>query len=102
MSLVAALSRNEGFGLTVLEAMASGTAVLASEAGAWKEIVREGIDGHIVPCGDIDATTKQVDNMLTDLPALHKMGIQGRARVEADYTIEREASQLCQFLRQLQ
>ena len=44
MHLVAALSRNEGFGLTVLEAMASGTAVLASEAGAWKDIVREGQD----------------------------------------------------------
>ena len=102
MSLVTALSRNEGFGLTVLEAMASGTAVLASEAGAWKEIIREGIDGHIVPCDDVESTTKQMDRMLTDLPALHEMGTQGRARVEADYTIEREASQLCKFLRQLQ
>ena len=36
MSIVAALSRNEGYGLTAPEAMASGTAVLASEAGAWK------------------------------------------------------------------
>ncbi len=98
MSLVAALSRNEGFGLTVLEAMASGAAVIASEAGAWKEIIRKGVDGHIVPCGDVEATTKQLDSLMSDVPTLHAMGARGRERVEADYTIEREAQALYNYL----
>ena len=45
LSLVVALSEKEGFGLTILEAMSSGAAVLASEAGAWPEVIRQGIDG---------------------------------------------------------
>ena len=102
MSLVTALSRNEGFGLTVLEAMASGTGVLASEAGAWKEIIREGIDGHIVPCDDVESTTKQMDRMLSDVPALHKMGMNGRKHVEEKYNLEREARSLCDYLLSLQ
>ena len=52
LSLVVALSDNEGFGLTVLEAMSSGSAVLASEAGAWPEVVRAGKDGYVVPVND--------------------------------------------------
>ncbi len=101
MHLVTALSRNEGFGLTVLEAMASGTAVLASEAGAWKDIIREGQDGSVVPCGDIDATASKLDKMLASVEALKTMGTEGRKRVEEDYTLEREAMKLCEFFRQL-
>jgi len=101
MSIVTALSLKEGFGLTILEAMASGTAVLASEAGAWKEIIREGTDGFVVPCNDVEATTKQLDLMMGDHDALDKMGKNGRQRVEAEYTIKREASELWGYLKSL-
>ncbi|MCP5538051.1 MAG: glycosyltransferase family 4 protein [Akkermansiaceae bacterium] len=101
MTIVTALSRNEGFGLTVPEAMASGVAVLASEAGAWKDIVRVGTDGYIVPCDDPEATEKQLDLMMSDPDKLLVMGRNGRARVEQHYTLEREARDLCDFLAQL-
>ena len=101
MSIVTALSRNEGFGLTVPEAMASGAAVLASEAGAWKDIVREAEDGYIVPCDDLQATREKLDLMMSDPDRLITMGLAGRKRVEEHYTIEREAKALCKFLRQL-
>jgi mannosyltransferase len=101
MSIVSALSRNEGFGLTVLEAMASGAAVLASEAGAWKDIVREGIDGQIVPCDDLTATQVALDLMMSDPAQLIEMGKHGRERVEQHYSLEREASDLTEFLRSL-
>ena len=98
MHLVTALSRNEGFGLTVLEAMASGSAVLSSEAGAWKDIVRDGVDGTIVPCDDIPATEAALLKLLEDPAALIQMGASGRERVEQHYSLEREAKELCQFL----
>ena len=43
--LYVAPSRNEGFGLTPLEAMASGVAVVASDAGAHAETILEGVTG---------------------------------------------------------
>ena len=101
MSIVAALSRNEGFGLTVLESMASGTAVIASEAGAWKDVVRHGTDGFIVPCDDVKATQDQLDLMMSDVSLLETMGSNGRERIEKNYTLEREAKALCDFLKSL-
>ena len=39
--------------------------------------------------------------MMADPPALHEMGLRGRERVEADYTIEREAKALSDYLMSL-
>lgn len=102
MSVVAAMSRNEGYGLTVPEAMASGTAVIASEAGAWKEVVRDGIDGFTAPCGDVEATREKLALLLSDQCNLAEMGQAGLQRVLDNYTIEREATALCDYFKKLQ
>ncbi|TYK67426.1 glycosyltransferase family 4 protein [Colwellia echini] len=101
LSLVVALSRNEGFGLTVLEAMSSGAAVLASEAGAWPEIVRQGIDGYVVPINDLAAVKEKMALLLNDEAKLIEMGKAGRQRVETLYSVEREAKELTEFLKTL-
>ena len=97
VSLVAALSENEGFGLTVLEAMCSGAAALATEAGAWREIIRDDIDGFVVPVNDVNAVKEKMSNLLSDPQRLIEMGNNGRARVLQNYTVEREAKALCEF-----
>ncbi|MFT5883226.1 MAG: mannosyltransferase [Crocinitomicaceae bacterium] len=102
MSIIAALSRNEGYGLTAPEAMASGTAVLASEAGAWKEVVREGIDGYVVPCDEVEATRTKLALLLSEECELEKMGLAGLQRIKDHFTIEREAESLCDFFKSLQ
>jgi mannosyltransferase len=101
LSLVVALSDNEGFGLTILEAMSSGAAVLASEAGAWPEVVREGTDGYVVPVNDLPAVVNKMDLLLSDEDKLSQMGIDGRERVLAHYSVQREAKQLVEFFRSL-
>jgi len=102
LSVVVALSENEGFGLTVLEAMSSGAAVLASEAGAWQEVVREGVDGYVVPVNDLAAVKDKLDSLLCDGNKIEKMGIAGRERVLQHYSVEREAKELCDFYKTLQ
>ncbi|MGD1979228.1 MAG: glycosyltransferase [Akkermansiaceae bacterium] len=95
MSVVAALSRNEGFGLTVLEAMASGCAVLASHAGAWQDIITNGIHGETVPCGDVPATQAALKKLLSG--DLDEMARVNRLHVENHYTVAREAAALVDF-----
>jgi mannosyltransferase len=102
LSLVCALSDNEGFGLTVLEAMSSGAAVLATQAGAWEDIIRPGIDGYIVPTNDQQAVTKKMDLLLTDPDILLELGRNGRANVEQQYGVEHEAQRLIDYFRSLQ
>lgn len=101
MSLVTSLSRNEGFGLTVLEAMASDCAVLASHAGAWQDIITEGLHGFTVPCGDVPATREALEKLLAQPEQLLEMGHAGRAHVEEHYTTEREAGALCDYYHQI-
>jgi glycosyltransferase involved in cell wall biosynthesis len=102
LSLVSALSDNEGFGLTVLEAMSSGAAVLATEAGAWEDIVRPAIDGYIVPVNNQQAVTEKMDLLLSNPEKLTQMGIEGRKHVETNYRVEDEATRLIEFFRTLQ
>lgn len=99
MSLVAALSRNEGFGLTVLEAMASHCAILASHAGAWKDIITEGTHGALVPCGDLEATQQKLATLLK--ADLLIMGRAGRAHVSSHYTVKQEAATLVDYYQSL-
>jgi len=101
LSLVVALSDNEGFGLTILEAMSSGSAVLASEAGAWPEVVEEGEQGYVVPTKNLPAVVEKMDLLLSDPEKLVQMGISGRKRVLEHYSVEREANELIAFYRTL-
>ncbi len=101
MDIVCAVSRNEGFGLTPLEAMASGVAVLTSEAGAWKDIVENGVQGYCVPTGNVSAIQEKLELMINDPEKLTEMGKAGRKHVETHYTNKREAQQLCAFFKEL-
>lgn len=94
MTLVCALSRNEGFGLTVLEAMASGNPVLASEAGAWKDIVEPSVHGALVPIDDLAATKEAMHQLLRDPDTLRTSGEAARRHVEHGYSIDDEGRAL--------
>ncbi len=55
LTIYAFTSRNEGFGLTLIEAMAAGAALVASRAGAAELVVEDGVTGVLTPPGDADA-----------------------------------------------
>lgn len=99
VSVTAAVSRSEGFGLTVLESMASATPVVATEAGAWRDIVTDGKDGFRVPVGDVEGIRSALRRLLADPASAAAMGAQARRKVENHYTIEREATALASFFR---
>ena len=98
VSILAALSRNEGFGLTPLEAMASGTAVICSGAGAWPEIIHQGQEGYCLDNPTPVTIAQKMDELMSDPEKIAVMGHRGRKLVEASYTIDREAAQLAAYL----
>lgn len=87
VSLYVAPMRWEGFGLTTLEAMASGTAVVATTTGASTLIVREGVTGNLVPPDDLDALRTAVKAHLENPPLAIQRGAQGRQMAEQHHDI---------------
>ena len=57
-------SRSEGFGLPILEAMACRTPVVATRAGAAPDLIREGVNGHIVPQEDSAALAARLTGVM--------------------------------------
>ena len=102
MSLVLAVPHNEGFGLTCLEAMASGAPVIATRTGGFERVIREGIDGYVVPCRDTDAIVRVLGALLERPETLESMGAAARERIESDFTVEREADALVDCYRNIQ
>ncbi|WP_107658045.1 glycosyltransferase family 4 protein [Nocardia suismassiliense] len=56
----------ESFGIILIEAMAAGTAVVASELDAFRRVLRDGTAGELVPVGDSAALARAIDGLLTD------------------------------------
>ena len=102
MSIITALSRNEGFGLTVLEAMSSGVPVIASTAGAWPEIINSTQTGRIVPIADVAATSRALNELINNKETLEALALQARQKVIDCHTVEQEAAKLLNYFQSLQ
>jgi glycosyltransferase involved in cell wall biosynthesis len=84
--------RPESFGLTLVEAMASGVPVVASAAGGPREVVRDGETGYLVPPGDAGALAAAVARLATDPGLRRAMGAAGRRDVAARFDIRAHAA----------
>jgi mannosyltransferase len=94
-------SRHEGFGLTLLEAMAASAALVATRAGAAEQVVREGETGFLVPPGDADALADAIEPLMRDPARAAEIGRRGRERAAAEFSIDAEAEKIAVFYRQI-
>ncbi len=92
VALCVAPSRSEGFGLTPLEAMASGAAAVTSRAGAFETMVRPGWNGALSQTGDADSLTAAIEPLLADPNELLAMGRRAREYVVEHHAIEGEVA----------
>ncbi len=81
----------EGFGLPAAEAMACGTPVVASTAGALREIVSDGETGLQAPPGEVAPLAEAIRQLLADPERCLTMGAAGVRRVRERFTWQRTA-----------
>jgi mannosyltransferase len=101
LTIYAFTSRNEGFGLTLIEAMAVGAALVASRAGAAELVVEDGVTGVLAPPGDVDALVRALEPVMRDPASATAMGECARARVLAEFSLDAEANRIAEVYRAL-
>lgn len=86
-SILALASRSEGFSLVILEAMAVGLPVVSYAVPTGPiELVDDGVNGFLVPDGDVAAMAARLRTLMRDRDLRGALGARGRAKV-ADFTV---------------
>jgi mannosyltransferase len=101
LTIYAFTSRNEGFGLTLIEAMSVGAALVASRAGAAELVVEDGDTGVLVPPGDVDVLVAALEPLMRDPAAAVAMGARARTRVMTTFSLDAEANGIANVYRTL-
>lgn len=101
LSLFVAPQRWEGFGLTPLEAMATGVPVVAADVGAFSELVVAGETGAIVPPDDPAAMAEATARFMDDGALREAAGHAALAHARTRFPLEREARELAELYERL-
>jgi len=92
LDLFVAPQRWEGFGVTPLEAMATGVPVVATTVGAFPELVAPDSTGALIPPSDPSAMATAIARLIDDDTLRSRLGSQARIHVMTHFTLESEAA----------
>ncbi len=84
----------EGSPIVLLEAMASAVPIVATSTGGAQEIIRNGINGFLVPPGNIRTMTQRVATLLGNKVLARKMGQEGRRLFDPSFEVEHMVKQV--------
>jgi glycosyltransferase involved in cell wall biosynthesis len=93
-SVVVFPSLNDGFGLVILEAMACRVPVIATENTGGPDVIRDGVDGFIIPIRDVEALKERLLWLYEHRDACREMGVNARKRVEENFTVRHYGERL--------
>jgi glycosyltransferase involved in cell wall biosynthesis len=88
LDIIVVPSEEEPFGRVVIEAMAMGKPVIGAVSGAIPEIIRDGIDGLLVPVKNPDCIAKAIQELAYDKDHRDNLGNNGRRRMVSVFSVE--------------
>lgn len=83
-------SSSEGFSNAILEYMAAGRPVVATDVGGAREAIVHGVTGYLVPAGDHEQMAEHIISLLLDQESARSMGESGRHRVNEKFSTARQ------------
>jgi len=86
-------SLGEGISNTILEAMAVGLPVVATDVGGNPELVEDGVNGRLVPTGDTQALASVMEQLVWQPELLRSMGIHSQAKAREQFNWERTVAE---------
>jgi glycosyltransferase involved in cell wall biosynthesis len=91
----------EGQSNAILEAMAAGVPVVATDIAGTRDLVLPGTTGYLVPLGDRAGFARWTNNLLDDAGLAQRLGQVGRQRVQDEFTVEKMVQRHAELYREL-
>lgn len=88
----------EGIPVVLMEAMATGVPVVATQIAGISELVKSGENGYLVSPGDSDALSGAISKLVVDADHRNQLGQAGRIQVEQEFNITQSLSRLTEYL----
>lgn len=101
MSISVFVSKNESFGVAVIEAGACEKPVVVSNVGGLPEVVEDGVTGIVVPPQDVAATSDAIEKLALNAVMRSRMGHAGRERVTRLYDWDANVAQMVNIYREV-
>ncbi len=79
-------SIEEGFGMVISQAMACGLPAIVTENTAGHDLVRDGVDGYVIPIRDVEALKSRILALYENRELAREMGLSARRRIESGCT----------------
>jgi glycosyltransferase involved in cell wall biosynthesis len=89
----------EGQSNVILEAMAAGVPVVATDISGTRELVVSGVTGYLVPVGDRAAFAKWTERLLSDAALAGHLAAAARQRVQSEFSVEKMVTQHTELYR---
>ncbi|OXT09511.1 glycosyltransferase family 1 protein [Thermoanaerobacterium thermosaccharolyticum] len=93
-------SLHEGLPRCIMEAMAAGKPVVATDVRGNRDLVKDGTNGYLVPLDDVNATVDALQNLIESEDLRKKMGDEGRKIIQ-DYSIDKVLKEMDEIYRRL-
>ncbi len=94
-------SHEEGLSLALLEAMAAGLPIVASDIPGNRLAIRSGSEGLLVPLGDASALARAIESLLADPARAAAVGAAAWRRAQADFSLDRMVDDYMAVFRRL-
>ncbi|WP_026485638.1 glycosyltransferase family 4 protein [Caldanaerobius polysaccharolyticus] len=91
-------SMREGLPRCIMEAMAAGKPVIATDVRGNRDLVKDGINGYLVPINDVNTTVEAIKKLVQDKDLRIKMGDEGR-KIIKDYSIDKVLKEMDEIYR---
>lgn len=95
------VSNHEGVPNSLIEAMAAGKPIVATDVGQVHELVHDGVNGILIPCNDEGALVQALEKLILNAKLRKEMGEAGRKNVFEDFNIKKQAHSYAQIYRKL-
>lgn len=101
LTLFVSAARSEPFGLSIVEAMAAGLAVVATASEGAQEIIEDGHSGKLVPVNDPESLAKAINALLDDPLERSRLGSNAQFAAQQRFSLARMASDTEQVYREV-